>query len=353
MRHGNMTFLLQFCDFAINTSKQSKVVTRLSLSLHMTVTSLHHDLPGLVGIKNVASSRLKIKIMHSKNKIERRGFTLIELLVVIAIITILAAMLLPALAKAKEKANRTTSINNLRQWGLAQNMYVGDSSDILPATKIPNGTPGTGTTGYSEDNPRWSDLAGVEFNNNFPPGGGPPTSYGRDAWFNALPPYVGSVPLYKIASLPNGPSNFKDTKSIYHCPTVNAIGVDPNTFVPFNYGMNSKGTDGLATNVLLKTSMIRNSSAFALFSEVRTITAETPYAAPGTSYQQIICTPQCYTTRFSSRHSGGASITFLDGHVGWYKYDYVVIPVNGNNGLKPGDPGRGDINWSYDGHAVP
>ena len=269
--------------------------------------------------------------MKSKHSSSDRGFTLIELLVVIAIIAILAALLLPALAQAKERANRTACLSNLRQWGLALDMYLDDNGDKLPDFSIGNATPGA-PAGYSQDNIHWTDLAAFAA-----------AGQGNGAWFNALPAYVSQKPLWQYAASPAG---FVGSRKVFNCPTAVFLPAEVNPLdrVAFCYGINFKGTNGLALNgAPFKSTMVSSPSAFVFYSDDRANSGETPFY--GANPLNDLGAPRGSLNHLSSRHQAGANLTFLDGHSAYYKYTYLAY----QKGTKIGDPGNPDVNWSYDG----
>lgn len=252
-----------------------------------------------------------------------RGFTMIELLAVIAVLVILAALLLPVLARAKERVRALQCLNNLRQWTQAFRLY-GDDTDYIPR----EGARRDGTVRVD----LWAhvyDRANV------------------DVWYNALPPYLSEPPASTYASFITGQRPRFYENRIFHCPSARfTAGIEVDNQASFSLAMNSKliMPTAIGPKCSILFSAIQRPTDTVAFLEERVNPSEAREDVGQPNYD--LGQPGAFASRFAARHNGSGNLAFCDGHVSLHAGPEVVVKEGSNRGLARYPDGP--INWCAD-----
>jgi prepilin-type N-terminal cleavage/methylation domain-containing protein/prepilin-type processing-associated H-X9-DG protein len=237
-----------------------------------------------------------------------RGFTLIELLVVIAVIAILAGLLLPALARAKEKARQIGCVNRQKQLALVFKLYVEDHEERIPR----EGYEPSGEVVLNN----WSQVAGRPL-----PGGGRDVD---DVWYNALPKTMGLPPTHTY-SPPTRRGDFYERNNFIHCPSARFPAQAYRftyQFALFSLAMNShliRAGEGPTINF----TAIENYKPDMTVLFLDNLLEGEAVVDPAQEISNL-GQPSSYADRFSPRHSKGGNLAFADGHVALFHGNKVV-----------------------------
>lgn len=231
------------------------------------------------------------------------GFTLIELLVVIAVIAIMAALLLPALAKTKEQARGTVCRSNMKQLALAFLMYAEDNDDTFPWPGNQPGRAATSPVSSSPYAPDWCvtpDFSSVPFS----PASASLPGFGHNAEAGSIFPYVTSQPRQDYDP------TLKQTTPVYRCPSTGGLGEALRVNYSANAWMDPGESFGVGTvpgRGLMTTAVVDPARKVLLVNE-------SPDTMKSTSFF-----PQFKHPTKGGRevvlHLNRANIAFMDGHM--------------------------------------